>query len=567
MSFDGIFTHAMAQELNTTLSGGRVAKIQQPYENEIIITIRAGRKNHPLLLSANPQYARVQITHIPFTNPDVPATFTMTLRKYFNAATLTEIHQVQNDRVLHFEFSTRDELGDELGLRLIIEMMGRHSNIFLVSKRTGKIIDLIRHVSADQNRYRPLMPGAPYVEPPKQDKVDPFHDSERIYHELERQVTPSLSRATLLQQHYQGLAKDSAAELALRLNQGDAGWDSFFAALATPEPTITTQGKKAVFTAIPYQSLTGEQQHFPTLSAMLDAYYAQKAEHDRVLQQGGNLIHVIKNVIDKDRKKQRKLKRTLEETEKADDYRIRGEILTTYLSQVKRGMTSIELPNFYADNEPIKITLSNQLTPSRNAQKYFAKYTKLRNAVAHVHQQMQENQEELDYLEGIMAQIDVASPKDLVDIRLELQQQGYLRKQKSGKKGNKRQKVSKPDQFYASDGTKIWVGKNNLQNDQLTLHTAKKTDIWLHVKDIPGSHVIIDSSDPSEKTLLEAAKLAAYFSKARDSANVPVDWIGVKKIRKPNGAKPGFVIYEGQKTVSVTPDADLVAKLRNPPTK
>ncbi len=167
---------------------------------------------------------------------------------------------------------------------------------------------------------------------------------------------------------------------------------------------------------------------------MLDAYYAQKAEHDRVLQQGGNLIHVIKNVIDKDRKKQRKLKRTLEETEKADDYRIRGEILTTYLSQVKRGMTSIELPNFYADNEPIKITLSNQLTPSRNAQKYFAKYTKLRNAVAHVHQQMQENQEELDYLEGIMAQIDVASPKDLVDIRLELQQQGYLRKQKSGKK-------------------------------------------------------------------------------------------------------------------------------------
>ena len=300
---------------------------------------------------------------------------------------------------------------------------------------------------------------------------------------------------------------------------------------------------------------------------MVDAYYEQKAEHDRVLQQGGNLIHVIKNVLDKDRKKQRKLQRTLEETEKADDYRIRGEVLTTYLSQVERGMTSIELPNFYDDNRPIKITLSNQLTPSRNAQKYFAKYTKLRNAVAHVHQQMQENQEEIDYLEGIMAQIDVASPKDLADIRLELQQQGYLRKQKTNKKGAKRQKVAKPDQFYASDGTKIWVGKNNLQNDQLTLHTAKKTDIWLHVKDIPGSHVIIDSHQPSEKTLLEAAKLAAYFSKARDSANVPVDWIEVKKIRKPNGAKPGFVVYEGQKTVAVTPDVELVDKLRNPPTK
>ncbi|WP_179395409.1 NFACT RNA binding domain-containing protein [Lacticaseibacillus absianus] len=563
MSFDGLFTHAMQRELATLLVGGRVNKITQPYANEVILGIRANRKNWPLLLSAHPQYARVQVTQIPYTNPDVPTNFTMTLRKYLASATLQRLVQVETDRVLHLDFSTRDELGDDLTLRLVVELMGRHSNITLVNLNTGKIIDLIRHVGTDQNRYRLLMPGATYVAPPRQDKVDPFTDTSRGYRELMKATDLPLPK--LLQRHYQGLAVDSAQELAQRLTGGpaDRAWADFIAGFDQPHPTITT-GKRVSFSAVPYLTLDGQPQHFETLSAMLDGFYAQKAEHDRVQNQGGNIIHVLKTVIDKDVKKQQKLAQTLQETAKADDYRIRGEILTTYLREVERGMTTVTLPNYYAEMAPIEITLSNQLTPSQNAQKYFAKYQKLRNAVAYVHEQMAENQRELDYLNGIMAQIEIASPKDLEDIRTELEDGGYLKRQKKGKKPLKR-KLAQPEEFYASDGTKIWVGKNNLQNDQLTLRKAKKTDIWLHAKDIPGSHVIIDDAVPSEQTLAEAAMLAAYFSKSRNGANVQVDWIQVKKIRKPNGAKPGFVVYEGQRTVTATPDPAQVAQLRHRP--
>ncbi|KRM72641.1 NFACT RNA binding domain-containing protein [Lacticaseibacillus brantae] len=556
MSFDGIFTHAMAQELNTAIVGARVQKIQQPYPNEIVLTMRKNRKNLPVLLSAHPQYARVQITDIPFANPDVPSKFTMTLRKYLAAASLERLVQVDNDRVLHLDFATRDELGDALSLRLVVEIMGRHSNITLVNLNNGKILDLIRHVPADQNRYRLLMPGATYVNPPAQDKQNPFTAP----------VPDGSVAASDLQQQFQGLAKDSATELANRLaTSGSAGWHAFFAAVDQPDATITS-GDSVSFTAVPYQSLAGEQQHYPTLSAMLDAFYAQKAERDRVQQQGYQLIRVLKNEIDKDKKKQVKLDQTLKASEKADDYRIKGEVLTTYLSQVTRGMTTITLPNFYADEAPLTISLSNQLSPSQNAQKYFAKYQKLRNSVAYVHEQTAKNQAELDYLEGIAAQIELANPKDIEDIRLELQDAGYLKKQKQGKKPAKRPKLAKPDHFFASDGTSIFVGKNNLQNDQLTLKTAKKTDIWLHAKDVPGSHVIIDSAAPSDKTLTEAAMLAAYFSKNRNGANVPVDYIEVKKIRKPNGAKPGFVVYEGQQTINVTPELAVVERLRHQPT-
>ncbi|MFD1392000.1 NFACT family protein [Lacticaseibacillus jixianensis] len=563
MSFDGLFTHAMAKELQP-LVGGRVNKITQPYNNEVILTIRANRKNWPLLLSANPQFARVQITQIPYENPKVPTNFTMTLRKYLASATLQALTQVKNDRVLHLDFSTRDELGDDLSLRLVVEIMARHSNLTLVNLKTGKIIDLIRHVGPDQDRFRTLLPGATYVPAPAQDKVDPFTDDTRGYRELMK--TPDVPLAQLLQRHYQGLAGDSAKELAARLaaSDPDEAWDDFFAQLDHPRPTITT-GAKVSFSALPYQTHEGQAQTFGSLSEMLDAFYAQKAEHDRVRTQGDNLIRPLKTLIERDEKKQKKLQQTLKDTEQADEYRIRGEILTTYLAQVKRGDTSVTLPNFYDAMKPLKISLSNQLSPSKNAQKYFSRYQKLRNAVAYVNEQMAQNQSELDYLTGIMTQIEIASPKDLADIRTELQEGGYLKAHKQGKKAPKH-KIAQPEQFYASDGTKIWVGKNNLQNDQLTLHKAAKTDIWLHAKDVPGSHVIIDAARPSEKTLLEAAMLAAYFSKSRASANVQVDWIEVKKIRKPNGAKPGFVVYEGQRTVVVTPDEAVVERLRHQPT-
>ena len=258
----------------------------------------------------------------------------------------------------------------------------------------------------------------------------------------------------------------------------------------------------------------------------------------------------------------KKLQKEFANTQHADEYRVKGELLTTYLHQVKRGMTEITLPNFYDNEKPLKIALSNQIGPSQNAQKYFKKYQKLKNAISYLKEQIKLTKDEIDYFEEIQTQIELAEPQDLTDIQIELENGGYLRKNNHHKKNKRRVKINQPETFWASDGTRIKVGKNNLQNEKLTLHSASKNDYWLHVKNIPGSHVIVESSHPSDETLVEAAELAAYFSKSRNSANVPVDYVQVRRIRKPNGTKPGFVIYEGQKTLYVTPTEEKVNQLK-----
>lgn len=566
MSFDGSFTHAMVHELSQTLTTGRVSKINQPYANEIVLTVRANSHNYPILLSANPTYARIQVTQIPYVNPPVPTNFTMILRKYLQGAILKEVSQVANDRVVHLHFTSRNELGDQQELLLIIEIMARHSNVILVDSASMKILDAIKHVGSDQNRYRLLLPGAQYIQPPKQDLANPFDGAQSDLDQTIREFPNQEVLAHTLQQQYQGLGKDTAATLAAKLHEpGDhaAQFTAFFAGFDQPRPTLEISPKnKTSFTAFPYPT-AGTQQASDTLSELLDTYYQDKAERDRVQQQGSVLIRVVRNELKKNRTKLKKLEKTLAATENADEYRIKGEILTTYLNQVQRGQTEVSLPNFYDDNKPLKIKLSNQLSANQNAQKYFKRYQKAKNAVTYVNEQLKITQADVDYFTNIMAQIELAAPKDLVDIRLELQQGGYLRDHDHQKKSKKqrRQKVSKPDRFTASDGTKISVGKNNLQNDQLSLHTAKRTDIWLHVKDMPGSHVIIHADHPSDATIMEAANLAAYFSKGRESSNVPVDYLPVKRLHKPNGAKPGYVIFTGQRTVYVTPQSELVEKL------
>ncbi|HIW72505.1 MAG TPA: NFACT family protein [Candidatus Levilactobacillus faecigallinarum] len=566
MSFDGSFTHAMVHELSQTVATGRVSKINQPYANEIVLTVRANGHNNPILLSANPTYARIQITQIPYVNPAVPTNFTMILRKYLQGAILKDVTQAANDRVVHLHFTARNELGDQQELHLIIEIMARHSNVILVDQASGKILDAIKHVGSDQNRYRLLLPGAQYITPPKQDLANPFDGPRADLAATIRDFPNQEVLAHTLQTQYQGLGKDTAAALAEALHTpGDATehFKAFFAGFDAPQPTLTVSAKnKTSFTAFPYPT-DGKHQSAETLSALLDAYYQDKAERDRVQQQGSVLIRVVRNELKKNRNKYKKLQKTMAETENADEYRIKGEVLTTYLYQVNRGDTTVTLPNFYDNEKPLKIALSNQLSPNQNAQKYFKRYQKAKNAVVYVTEQLAQTQANVDYFENIMAQIELAAPKDLIDIRLELQQGGYLRDHDHMKKSKKKrkQKISQPDQFTASDGTKISVGKNNLQNDKLSLHTAKRTDIWLHVKDMPGSHVIIHDDAPSEQTIMEAANLAAYFSKARSSSTVPVDYVPVKRLHKPNGAKPGFVIFTGQKTVFVTPESDLVDQL------
>lgn len=565
MSFDGVFTHAMINELRETLLSGRISKIHQPYENEVVLVIRSRGKNQRLLLSAHPSYARIQITQIDYQNPDTPPNFVMMLRKHLDGAILESIEQIENDRVIHFHFTKQDELGDLQNIILIVELMGRHSTIILVNKESGKILDAIKHIGSSQNTYRSLLPGVDYIAPPEQNQLNPFsQEKEKVFHRLSQMdLTPKG-----IQQQFQGIGFDTAQELVARLterpNEKMLVWQEFFTAIDTQlSPSLYEVAEKEYFTPINYRffdSNTQQKKMYPTLSALLDAFYQEKAEKDRAKQQGGELIRKIENELKRNRNKLKKREQTLKDSENAEDYRRDGELLTTFMAQVPRGANEVTLPNYYEEDRPITIKLDPALTPNQNAQKYFHRYQKLKNAVKLIGKQIEEAKNEIDYLESVLSQLEIAGPMDIEVIKEELTAEGYLKKKSSKKQ--KRKKPSQPDQYLSTDGTLILVGKNNLQNDQLSLKTAKKTDYWLHAKNIPGSHVIIKSDQPSDETITEAAELAAYFSKYRHSAQVPVDLVQVKHLRKPNGAKPGYVIYENQKTIIVTPEEEKINKMK-----
>lgn len=562
MPLDGLFTHALVHEFNELIVGGRITKVHQPYPNEIVLVVRNNSVNYPLLLSAHPTYARAQITRIPYENPQTAPNFVMFLRRYLEGAKLQKIVQIDNDRIINFYVNARNELGDVQEIRLTLEMMGRHSNLFLVREEDSRILELIKHVPADQNRVRSLMPGATYVLPPAQNLANPFTEGLDVLAPMILD-TPFDDWAKTIQSTYQGFGRDSAVSLARTINQpGDhlAHAKNWLARFNNLKPTLFTSDKGALsYAAFDWLQDHTNAQHFQTLGDMLDAYYIGRAERERVNQQAGSLVRVVKNELKKNTSKRKKLLATLNDAENADDLKVMGDLLITYPHLVQKGMTSVEIENYYNNNALLKIPLDPKLNGLKNAERYFTKYRKLRTAVAYVNEQMALTDAEIAYFNNIVAQLDVASPKDVEDIRLELTNGGYIR---ANKKNKQKPKVSKPDQFQSTDGTHIEVGKNNLQNERLSLKQADRRDIWLHVQNIPGSHVIIHSPNPSDETLVEAAKLAAYFSKARDSANVPVDYLPAGKLRKPNGSKPGFVIFEGQQTLFVTPDHQLVSQLK-----
>ncbi|KPN82010.1 NFACT RNA binding domain-containing protein [Apilactobacillus kunkeei] len=566
MSFDGSFTHAMTGELNRLVSGGRVSKINQPYDNEIVLTVRSNHENYPILISANPNYARVQVSRIPYVNPHTPTTFTMTLRKHLSGSVLKKVSQIDNDRVMIFHFTTRNEIGDLKEMRLVVEIMARHSNIILVDTQDDmRIIDAIKRIGADKNRYRTILPGDTYITPPNQDMVNPF-DENVDYQQIEDLTKEFPNQEVLsseLRKRIQGLGKDTSLYLAQTMHQDGTvkdKFDKFFDHFDNPIPTMIEHGKSNSFNVYPFED---NNIQYDTLSELLDNFYETKARLDRVREQGGQLIKVAKSELKKNKNKKKKLEKILDNTKYADEYRIKGEILTTYLYKIQKGMTKISLPNFYDNGNEIDISISNQLTPSENAQKYFKRYQKEKNAVSFVTEQLKKTNDEIDYFENILSQIEIANPSDLDDIKVELKNEGYLKhhNNRNTKSKNKNTKISKPEEFITDKGIHILVGKNNLQNDKLTMKDADKRDTWLHTQKIHGSHVIIKDFNPDDETIETAAMLAAYFSKARDSATVPVDYVQVKKIRKPNGSKPGFVIYEGQKTIFVTPSKEFVDQL------
>ena len=522
MSFDGFFLHHMTEELRHELLGGRIQKINQPFDQELVLQIRSNRQSHKLLLSAHSVFGRVQLTETTFENPAVPNTFIMVMRKYLQGAVIEAIQQVENDRILEISVSNKNEIGDSVAVTLIIEIMGKHSNI--------------------------ILPGSTYVAPPQTSSLNPFTiGDEKLFEILQ---TENLEPKRL-QQIFQGLGRDTATELSGRLTADKL--KTFRAFFASPtQPSLTEKSFSALL-------FSDSKTQMSTLSKLLDTFYKVKAERDRVNQQASELIRRVENELEKNRKKLGKQEEELLATENAEEFRQKGELLTTFLHQVPNDQDQVELDNYYT-GEKIIISLDKALTPNQNAQRYFKRYQKLKEAVKHLTSLIEETRTTILYLESVETALAQASLTEIAEIREELIQTGFIRRRQR----EKIQKRQKPEKYLATDGqTIILVGRNNLQNDELTFKMAKKDELWFHAKDIPGSHVVITGNlQPSDEVKTDASELAAYFSKARLSNLVQVDMIEIKKLNKPTGGKPGFVTYTGQKTLRVTPDAEKIKSMK-----
>ena len=548
MSFDGFFLHHMTEELRHELLGGRIQKINQPFDQELVLQIRSNRQSHKLLLSAHSVFGRVQLTETTFENPAVPNTFIMVMRKYLQGAVIEAIQQVENDRILEISVSNKNEIGDSVAVTLVIEIMGKHSNIILLDKASGKIIEAIKHVGFSQNSYRTILPGSTYVAPPQTGSLNPFTvGDEKLFEILQ---TENLEPKRL-QQIFQGLGRDTATELSGRLTADKLKtFRTFFS--SPTQPSLTEKSFSALL-------FSDSKTQMSTLSELLDTFYKDKAERDRVNQQASELIRRVENELGKNRKKLGRQEEELLATENAEEFRQKGELLTTFLHQVPNDQDQVELDNYYT-GEKIIIALDKALTPNQNAQRYFKRYQKLKEAVKHLTSLIEETRATILYLESVETALAQASLTEIAEIREELIQTGFIRRRQR----EKIQKRQKPEKYLATDGqTIILVGRNNLQNDELTFKIAKKDELWFHAKDIPGSHVVITGNlQPSDEVKTDAAELAAYFSKARLSNLVQVDMIEAKKLNKPTGGKPGFVTYTGQKTLRVTPDEEKIRSMK-----
>ena len=560
MAFDGLFIHSLLNSVKPKIINGRLSKIYQPFEQDLVLTFRKERKNIQLLLSANAQYPRFYITSQTIANPDKAPTFVMVLRKYLEGSVLQSIEQLGVDRIVNFNFSNRNELGDQVQLVLSLELMGRHSNVILYDQKSGHIIDLLKRINPDENRVRLLLPKAKYELPPLISGINGFEITEKEFREKTMHSDPVDFASQI-----GGLDRDDRQELTGYL-EDDFSYSSFktFMDQFNKKGAFilkTPKNKRKIFPYLPYHLNLTKESADPDINHALNEFYEYQSNQDWVRQKSAQIERLIKNEYKKLTKKIVKLKKQLEQAENSEGYRIQGEILNANLSQVKPGMAEVSLPNYYDNNRPLKIKLDVALSPARNAQKYFTKYKKLRDSIKHVEEQISIAQDNLDYFDSVQTAIDNAEPQDIDQITEELMNQGYLKKPQKPKR---KKKITEKNlnKFRISSGKTVLVGKNNLQNDWLTLKKANKTDIWFHVKNIPGSHVILQSAEATDEDIRETAEIAAYFSKAKNSAHVQVDYVQDKRVKKPNGAKPGFVIYTGQNSIEVTPEKTRVLSKR-----
>ncbi|MDC0760418.1 NFACT RNA binding domain-containing protein [Brevibacillus sp. AG] len=569
MAFDGVVTRSVTRELHK-LVGGRISKIHQPHHSDIVMQVRTQGETVKFLLSANPTYPRLHITTEEFTNPLEAPMFCMLLRKHCEGGVIESVQQIGMERIIHIDVRTRDELGDTAVRRIIVEIMGKHSNIILIDPATGMILDSAMHVTLAISRYRQVTPGRPYVSPPSQDKRDPLTVTEQAFissldwngGRLDKQIVEG----------YTGISPLLAKEILHRagLANRETLWAAFsqvMKAINAHEyvPSIVEANGKAYFHVVELTHLSnGVTTPYPSIQECFQAFYEGKALRDTVKQRAHDLIRFVTSERNKNEKKIEKLEQTLQDAHEADQFRLYGELITANMHQMKRGDRELVTVNWYDEaGGTITIPLDPLKTPSENLQSYYKRYNKAKNSLSIVSEQIEQAHAELLYLDGVLVQLEHATLKDAEEIREELVEQSYMRDRK--KRGPRKKKETRPelDTYLSSDGIEILVGKNNKQNEYLTNKLASSQETWLHTKDIPGSHVVIRAREFSDETLLEAANLAAYFSRAKEGSQIPVDYTLIKHVKKPSGAKPGYVIYEQQRTLYVTPDEALIRRLKS----
>ena len=585
MPLDALCLSGVVAELKPILTGAKIDKVHQPGRDEIILALRLGRGNGRLLLSASPNHPRLQMTELSRENPDAPPMFCMLLRKHLMGGRILSVEQPHLERIVELRLEVLDELGDRKERRLILEAMGRRANLVLVDDQ-GRIVDCLRRVDGDMSAQRQLLPGLFYRLPPAMDKADPTAlDEEGWLRQVEQ--APGESRVDhWLLDTFGGWSPLVCREIAFRAGgRVDVTFDELgpqgrvrVAEVAETllnsvkennfTPTVISIEKRPKdFTFFPAEQYeeAGECAAYPTFSALMDRFYEQRENQERIRQKGQDLIRSVTNARDRTARKIANQQRELDATQDRERLRQFGDIITSNLHAMERGMATLRALDFYdPEGREVDIKLDPLLTPQQNAAKYYKEYNKAKTAEEMLTIQLEKGRRELDYLNSVLENITLAEgERDLQEIRQELADTGYLRRQTKGKDKGRRLSP-KPMEFRSTAGLRISVGKNNMQNDLLTCKQAFKSDIWFHTQKIHGSHVILwtGGAQPDLQSLNEAACLAAWFSQGRESGKVPVDYTPVKYVKKPAGARPGMVVYTTYETAWVTPDEGLVKRLR-----
>ena len=556
MAFDGIVTRAMVRELQDKILLGKIEKVYQPAADELVFHIHTKNGNVKLLASAGSAHARVCfITENP-VNPPAPLAFCMLLRKHLQGGRITEITQKDSERIIEISLETLNELGFTMSKKLIFEIMGKHSNIVLVDIASGKIIDSIKRVSFDVNRVRQILPGMIYQYPPAQDKI-PFLEISA------EQLEALAADGKAILRSVGGIAPAFAEELALRTGKARSDFMSeVMTAIESPnhdESRVYLDDSSAPIDFYPMPLSELEEsctvQRFDDLSSAMEFYFGKKESSNQGRQKSHDLIKSVNALLDKMYLKKKRLSEDLLKAENSEDMRLYGELLTANIHLIQPGMKSVEVTNYY-DGSTLSIPLDVKLSPSKNAQHYFKKYGKAKTAIKEKQIQLDENEAEIKYLESVLSFLENTDDVlEIESIRAELVETGYVRRRRQAGGFNEKKYKPAPYRYTLSNGMSVLVGRNNKENDILTFKTAGNKDLWLHTKDIPGSHVIVQSGgvELDEEAVWEAAAIAAYHSKARTSENVPVDYVPIKYVKKPAGAKPGMVIFTNNRTVYVNP--------------